>query len=189
MLTEEMKQKHSERIGNATASLLETMEDMLVWSKTQMERFVPAVEPVQITLLIQDTITLLGPDIDAKSLSVKNKIGNTTVVQSDTNLLKIILRNLLLNAIQYSTKGSDIEIVAQQAESGTTISIIDEGLGMSEDVIALLQKGDQSLSSNKKGLGWSLITEMAGSIGATIDIQRNVPKGTIVSLYIPNKKA
>lgn len=189
LLTEEMKQKHSERIGAATASLLETMEDMLVWSKTQMERFVPAIEHVQVNRLIQDTITLLGPDIDAKSLSVKNKIEENTIVQSDTNLLKIILRNLILNAIQYSTKDSEIEITAEQAESGTTISIKDHGLGMSNEVIALLQKGDQSLSSNKRGLGWSLITEMASSIGATIDIQKNVPKGTVVSLNITNTKA
>lgn len=189
LLTEEMKQKHSERIGNATASLLETMEDMLVWSKTQMERFVPSVEDVPVYLLIQDTISLLGPDIAAKALQVRNEIEPKTIVHSDTNLLKIILRNLLLNAIQYSERDSSIEITAMQAESGTTISIKDEGLGMSDDIIALLQKGEQNLSSNRKGLGWSLIKEMAGSIGATIDIQRNEPKGTAVSLNITNRKA
>lgn len=189
LLSEEMKRKHSERISNATASLLETMEDMLVWSKTQMDRFVPAIEDVPVHLLIQDTISLLGPDIAAKALNVRNEIGHDTIVHSDTNLLKIILRNLLLNAIQYSTKDSTIEITAIQAESGTTIAIKDEGLGMSDEVIESLQKGDQNLSSNRKGLGWALINEMAGSIGASIDIRRNVPKGTIVSLSIGTGKA
>jgi signal transduction histidine kinase len=189
LLSEEMKLKHSERIGNATASLLETMEDMLVWSKTQMDRFVPAVEDVPVHLLIQDTISLLGPDIAAKRLTVSNEIAPKTVVHSDTNLLKIILRNLLLNAIQYSTPDSSIEIIAIQTKKSTIISIKDEGLGMSDDVIALLQKGEQHLSSNRKGLGWSLIREMAGSISASIDIRKNIPKGTVVSLDITNKMA
>jgi signal transduction histidine kinase len=185
LLSEEMKQKHSERIGNATASLLETMEDMLVWSKTQMERFVPAIEEVQVHLLVQDTVSLLGPDIAAKELTIYNEIGKGLVVHSDTNLLKIILRNLLLNAVQYSTKGSDIELNAVQTEGGTTISIKDEGVGMSDDVIALIRSNDQNLSSDRKGLGWALIKEMAESAGATIDIQRNIPKGTIVILNVP----
>ncbi|MBL7720280.1 MAG: tetratricopeptide repeat protein [Flavipsychrobacter sp.] len=184
LLTEEMKQQHGERISLATASLLETMEDMLVWSKTQMDRFVPLKERVPLHELVHETLGLLGPDIAAKSLKMETRIEPGAVVYADTNLLKIILRNLLMNAIQYSTDGGSITISLEQAESGSTISIKDEGLGMSDEIIALLQSGDHHLSSNRKGLGWSLIKEMAASTGATIDIQRTQPKGTTVNLHL-----
>jgi signal transduction histidine kinase len=188
LLNEDMKKKHSERISNATASLLETMEDMLVWSKTQMDRFVPASEDVNVREIVQDTLSLLGPDAEAKSLSISNKVPQGIRVVSDTNLLKIIVRNLLQNAIQYSMPATGIEVSAENTGKGVCISIKDEGLGMSDEVIAVLQNNEQNLSSNRKGLGWSLIKEMAGSINASIGIKRNIPRGTTVSLHVPYSK-
>lgn len=189
LLNEEMKRKHSERIGNATASLLETMEDMLVWSKTQMERFVPAREQVRFYDIVQDTIALLGPDSEAKSLTIVNTVQEELTAVSDMNLLKIIIRNLLQNAIQYSMPASAIEVAAVKTGSRVNLSFKDEGLGMSDEIIELLQKNEQNLSSNRKGLGWSLIKEMAASVQADIEIRRNLPQGTIVILQVPDLQA
>lgn len=189
MLDEEKKKQHSERISNATASLLETMEDMLVWSKTQMERFVPSKEQVDINNIVQDTITLLGPDCEAKSLTINNEIADHTVVKSDANLLKIIVRNLVQNAIQYSLSGTSIHISAMRNNTEMVLVMKDEGVGMSDDVIELLKSGERSLSSNRKGLGWTLVRDMATSINASIDIQKNHPQGTIITLTVPDMTA
>lgn len=189
LLDEEKKKMHSERISNATASLLETMEDMLVWSKTQMDRFVPASEQVAVNDVVKDTITLLSPDSEAKSLNIVNDTTPNALVWSDTNLLKIIVRNLLQNAIQYSLPGSAIYISAQQAPGVLALTLKDEGLGMSDELIATLKAGEKTLSSDKKGLGWALVMDMATSIGVSISIAKNHPQGTIITLTVPDRKA
>lgn len=189
LLDEEKKKQHSERISGATVSLLETMEDMLIWSKTQMDRFVPAREVVVVKQIVADTISLLGPDAEAKSLTIINEVDSGVAVKSDTNLLKIIVRNLVQNAIQYSLPGTSIHISTMRGNEGLALVLKDEGMGMSDDIIELLKAGEKTLSSNRKGLGWTLINDMATSINASISIQKNHPKGTIITLTVPDMKA
>ena len=67
-------------------------------------------------------------------LKIVNEVGEDIMVQADRNSLKIIIRNLIDNAIKFTTKNGSITIATSIAtESTSLIQIQDTGVGMSKE--------------------------------------------------------
>ncbi|PSK94762.1 sensor histidine kinase [Taibaiella chishuiensis] len=176
-LTEEQRNVLSYRIQTATGSLLETMEDLLLWSKTQMNQFNTEMQPVSVADVVTDCLQLLQLNSDAKGLRVNNAVAADARVKSDPYFLQAIVRNLLQNAIKAAPEGSVIDI----GFTGHTLSIGNDGVHFSqadyETAIAAAQS-PKSLS----GLGLRLVDELSRKIGATITFADTTGSGTRVAL-------
>ncbi|RYY15706.1 MAG: HAMP domain-containing histidine kinase, partial [Chitinophagaceae bacterium] len=92
----------------SSSALLSTMEDLLMWSKSQMEHFELDIDSVDIKQLFDDTTSLMQNQAEAKNLSLEVKDIAMNGLQSDQNLLTIVLRNLLQNAINHSYSDTKI---------------------------------------------------------------------------------
>ena len=101
-------------------------------------------------------------------------------------MVTIIIRNLLQNAITYSPINSTITITAQQENNSTKILIGDEGAGMPERVRRIFNEPYMAINSNQSGLGLTIVKEMAELIHANIEISSNTPKGTLITILIPD---
>ncbi|MEJ7674261.1 MAG: sensor histidine kinase [Chitinophagaceae bacterium] len=96
-------------------------------------------------------------------------------MQTDKNIVTIIIRNLLQNAITYSPDNSTISITAQQQNKSTQIFIADEGAGMPERISRIFMSLPMAVISNQSGLGLTIVKEMAELIHANIEITSNTP--------------
>lgn len=162
-LSETEKASLSGKIQAATGSLLETMEDLLLWSKTQMSEFKPERQPVDIIDTIRQTCSLLQLAMEEKKLSVSTQLPDQYIIQTDPYYLQTILRNLLQNAIKASPPSSDITITI----TGHTLSISNRGKMFSQsDYEAALQDNDSNKSL--QGLGLKLADELSRKVGLRI---------------------
>ena len=171
LLDEISKKHHEENLKLASENVLEIMEDLLLWSKSQMQHFKPEMRNVLITEVVEKESSFLKDHADSKNILIKNEIPEGFTLKTDENFLEIIIRNLLQNAVKYSSDGTIITITSNDSDR---ISINNT---IANKNLENLNAGFQNKSVNSKsgGLGLQIAKDLASSIGAKIlfDLREN----------------
>jgi signal transduction histidine kinase len=156
----------------ATANLLESMEELLIWSKTQMQSFNVTNETADVYNICRQCLDLLNPLIQDKQLQISLDIQPGYYLETDHNFLLAILRNLLLNAIKASPERGQIIIrYATDHKKHYRIRILNQGQAFTqEDYLEALLHTSNLL---KGGLGLLIVDELSKKIGADILFGRN----------------
>ena len=158
-LSEEAGKQHAERLKKASENVLETMEDLLIWSKSQMQSFNPQFVPVKIKTLIDREISLVKDQYENEGLMIENHVPENFIQSSDENFLTVIIRNLLQNAVRYGDKTKPVNIDV----SGQSIFITN--FSEKEVADALNRRlTDSRVDSNISGLGLQIAADLAGKI-------------------------
>lgn len=132
-------------------TLLLTLDNLLYWSNSQQKSF--KRKPVQCNLLeiVEECLELLETNIELNELSIVNEVDPTLECIMDENHFKIIIRNLLQNAIKFSPNGTSITITSGTQPPFITLSILDSGPGF----------GNTANSKQKgSGLGLTLVQSL-----------------------------
>ncbi len=177
IFSESEKLQYNTMIQSATSSLLETMEDLLVWSKSQMNQFKPGLNKINLNEIVSDVLDLMRLSLSAKKLTVKNTLPSLLVVLSDENFLKTILRNILQNAVQASFEGRTITCSYTQ----NTLSISNEGQHFGQVDFEQALSTDLSHHS-QNGLGLRIVDELSKKIKLTITFDDTFMSGTKTDL-------
>jgi len=186
IFNEDEKRKYNEQISVAAGVVLETMEDLLIWSKTQMQQFTLTKETVNASQCVHQIDDLLHSQLEKKKIKLSESIDPLMTMQTDKNIFTIIIRNLIQNAITYSPENSIITITAQQQNNSTQFLIADEGAGMPERIRRIFNEPYMAVNSNQSGLGLTIVKEMAELIHANIEISSNNPVGTLITISVPD---
>ncbi|MBE9464000.1 ATP-binding protein [Dyadobacter subterraneus] len=181
LLNDSQRNELSEKIQTATGSLLETMEDLLLWSKTQMNQFKADIQSVDLYYITDQCLKLLQLNIEAKNIIISNKLQPGTIVKADPYYLQAIVRNLLQNAIKASEESGLIKLEIKNDETNPVFSIENAGHAFSQkDYLSLLaqKENEQGLS----GLGLRLVDELSEKTGLKIEFENPVENHTKASL-------
>ena len=174
----------SKKIQAATGSLLETMEDLLLWSKTQMSSFNVDTQPVLVRNISQSCVQLLQLNADVKHVTLVNSIPVDMQVDTDPHFLQTIIRNLLQNAIKASPENADVNIECLRLENSVEIIIENPGKKFSqENFIDLLAATSSERSLD--GLGLRLVAELTAKLGGTIHFTTTATGRTRAVLQLP----
>lgn len=137
------------------------LENLVEWSKIQSGKILFAPVTVDLHRLIEESIQLLKPHFFTKEIEVVNKVEPLFTLQADLNMLNLILRNLLTNAVKYSYEGGRIEIEAVKTGSKSEVSVRDFGKGISDKQMSRLfridLKNSEKGTKNETGTGLGLI--------------------------------
>lgn len=173
------KRLQEKTIENAE-NLLNSMEDLLLWSKSQMENFKPQPNQVSVQSLFED-IQKHFSSIE----HIKIEFENPEHLQLflDENYLKTILRNLTGNAIKAleGTENPSIKWKAWRVKNQTFLSITDNGKGASKDQFKALYD-EKEVVGIKTGLGLHLIRDLAKAIDCEITVNSKIGEGTTFTL-------
>ena len=173
------------RVGDATLdsakNLLESMEDILLWTKDQMEHFELRPEEVALDGIFAD---LQRHFSGVRHVALQFENPEKKTVNTDANYLKTILRNLISNSVK-ALDGQDQPTVTVRAftENGvTSISVADNGIGGTDSQFRALFDED-SVSGVKSGLGLHLVRDLAKAIGWKIDWVSTPGEGTTITIH------
>lgn len=140
----------------------ELLENLLQWSLSQSGeiKFKPAA--INVSAIVKECWSILENQASAKKIEFVSNINEELIVNADHNMLKVILRNLLTNAIKYSFPNGKVTINAVKIRGNKLmISVADEGMGIPENEIQMLFRTDATYSSagtaNETGTGLGLI--------------------------------
>lgn len=167
--------RHQQQITSSASTLLDTMEDLLLWSKQQMRHLSPQPRHISVPDLFAE-MRQLYPDTDRCRLDFDCPAELSLF--TDENFLKTILRNLTTNALK-ATAATPQGLIRWQAAADTnitTLSITDNGPGLpSEAQAILLSTADETSGST---LGLYLIREFATAIGCRITVETAINSGS-----------
>lgn len=174
------------RIGDTTIAsakdLLGSMEDILLWTKNQMENFEP--QPKEIT--VASLFDYMQHHFSAvQDIQFSFDLANENLrLQTDEDYLKTILRNLTANAIAAvaETPEPKISWKAWHGNDLVLLSVTDNGAGGNEAQFkALFDPGE--VGNIRSGLGLHLIRDLAQAIGCTIEVHSIPGTGTTFTLW------
>ncbi len=128
---------------------------------------------------------------DRATLVVLAESPETLLIRADAALLKVLLQNLVDNAVKFSLDDSGrVEVRLVRGEKSVTISIIDDGRGIPEDmtdrVLEPFVKLDPSRGHRSGyGLGLNLCQRIVQAHKGSIEIQPREPRGTVAAVELP----
>lgn len=176
-------------IANGTYSLL---DNLLHWALLQTKQLYFHKESVHLFSIVQQIEYNYKPLLLDKSIAFENSVSKNIFIFVDLDSLKIVLRNLLDNAIKFSNENGKISFYTQENNSESCQLVLeDTGLGMDEETIKEILKDDELLAKKGKseaigtGLGMQLCKQMIKKNGGTIQIESELHKGTKMILTFP----
>jgi len=159
-LDENEKRSIKKSLLNETKNTMQMLSNMLAWSKAQMEGVaaklaeVNLVETLQLTLQIQHTVA------SEKRIRLNADINPGICIQADPDMLQMVIRNLINNAIKFTSSGGEININALIEANQCTIVISDNGIGIplddQKEIFSLNAKSTFG-TQKEKGMGLGLL--------------------------------
>ena len=160
------------------------IENVLFWVRSQMAGVSVSVEPVLLGNLVNEHLSLYETLAAGKKLQLVNEIHNELSVNADKHILSLVLRNLISNAIKYSFENGKISISADKIDGHVSLSISDNGTGMSESTMTrLLQREDLASEVGTQneigtGLGLMVSREYLLKMGSDLTVESVLGKGS-----------
>lgn len=188
---ETVKQSSSEMF-QSSQRLYQMVENLLNWGKLQLNGFEIIPAQINVRSKIIATIELFKTIAIKKKIKFSVSVTSILELQADEEMFATILRNIVLNALKYSNESSTITIIGGKINDSTvTISVRDEGIGMSEEVQENLRK--KVFVSNKlettqdlgMGIGLSLIQNFIELHNGNFQFTSEKDKGTTITITFP----
>lgn len=137
------------------------LRNLLFWAKSQRNEIDFKPHNIFIAIIIDDSIKLLNSLAREKNIKISTNIPADLVCFADENMLNIIVRNLLTNAIKFSNKNSSIRIEYTNTEAELQIHVVDQGVGIPADKLSCLFNAATHFSTHgtnyEKGTGLGLL--------------------------------
>jgi len=174
--------------------LLGMINDVLDMSKIEAGRFVLDYDCFNLDEMIEEAIRIVSYQSKENDISIEDTVSPKIELEADRRAVKQILLNLLSNAVKFSNDGGRIHVRARRRADCVTISIEDNGIGISKQNLKKLgrpfeQVQNQFTKSHKgSGLGLAISRSLTQMHGGAMKIRSNEGHGTIVSLRLPLTK-
>jgi PAS domain S-box-containing protein len=187
-------QLYAERIRANGMHLLSLINQILDVAKVEAGRMELETEVVAVEALVRETMAMLESTAHAKGIALSGRVPDVvTPIVTDAGKLKQILINLIGNAVKFTTEGevSVVVEVDQATSQPVSISVRDTGIGIPLDrqqkVFEPFEQGDSSTRREfgGTGLGLSIVKAFAELIGAAIEVESEVGRGTTFTVWLP----
>ena len=165
------------------------IEDLLAWAKDQLSGFDLNLQEVDLDQIAKDILTTNSFMAIQKNVELKSNLNGETVF-ADPNAIRVILRNLISNAIKYSEKGGKVQVQAQEKENGVLLSVEDDGVGIPKSAMDKIFKSNtwtREGTKNEKGSGFGLrmSKEFVERMDGEIWLESEEGKGTTFYVLLP----
>jgi signal transduction histidine kinase len=166
------------------------MENLLQWSKSQMQSDAVRAQEIDLSLLINDVIKVLRLQAEAKDVKIENTVSDATHVYADRDMINLVLRNLLSNAIKFTPAKGRISIGIHQHNYFVEVFVQDSGQGITKEAIKKINENNfyttkGTASESGTGLGLMLCKEFLAKHGGKMHIESEPGQGSTFSFTLP----
>ncbi|MBO9731052.1 MAG: tetratricopeptide repeat-containing sensor histidine kinase [Chitinophaga sp.] len=106
------------------------MDNMLQWASNQMKGIGVKPDDFDLTLLLSREFDLLQTLARQKEVKLWHELNKNIMVYADPDMIRLVLRNLINNAIKFTPAGGEVQITAQVGNDIAEITVKDNGTGI-----------------------------------------------------------
>ena len=172
-----------------TKRTISLMDNLLLWSRSQHDQIKYTPEVIELSdlgFIIKNISQIYTGE---KSVQFEFNLPESGSIVGDKNLLEGLFRNLISNAMKFSLENGIISVEILEQNSQYTFSIKDNGVGMSQETLDKLTKGEfhTTIGTNKEkghGLGLQLVRDFLHLHNSQLTIESEPGKGSTFSFNL-----
>jgi signal transduction histidine kinase len=179
-------------IKRSAQSLLSLIDDLLALTRAEAGKIDARPGTVEIPDLVERVTASVSWMVGTKNLGLDADIEpDLPTVQSDERWLAHVLVNLVSNAVKFTPEGGRVTVRASCRGAAVALDVIDTGIGIApEERAAIFEPFCQAERGDAKGyggvgLGLALVARLTALLGATVELESVVGKGSTFRVIVP----
>jgi len=159
-VTEQERRTIKTSLLRETKYTKQMLVNLLSWSKSQMDGMKVKEVKLDLAETLDPTLLLQASIAEEKAILLHNRLGSNITLFADHDMLELVVRNLVNNAIKFTPSGGKITISAEIHGEDCWILIKDTGVGIKKSKhkdIFTLQSSSTFGTNNEKGVGLGLV--------------------------------
>lgn len=191
--TKEELVEYVHKMHTGLGSAYELLEDLLNWAKSQFNSV--DFNPVRIenlNMVLERGMKRAAPSAEAKGIKLIVSADEKICLMADKDMLDTILRNLISNAIKFTSEGGTITLAARTEMNAVYFAVTDTGRGVSPEIaMQLFDKGFShttygTAGEKGTGLGLDLCRDFVEKHGGKIWVESKEGEGSAFYFTIPS---
>ncbi len=189
-LTEEEVKEYSDILNETSRGALRLLNNLLSWSKLQLDRIEINPKSTTTKILIQESISAYHPIANKKNIRTELP-AEEYPINIDSDIIRTVISNLYHNAIKFTPRDGMISFTLEETKDRILLGIQDSGLGMTPEKVAAILTNTRTSSTSgtnlEKGSGLGLLVckDFLRMHGADLDVSSVLNEGTTFSFSMP----
>jgi len=189
-LAEDLK-KRLERMKVRIDDLMKLIHTWLRVISVDIEKIKENFKPLKIDTVLAKAIESVQPHAESKNIEIVTSLEEPLgTVNGDEGTLVEPLVNIIGNAVKYSNMGSQILVTVKERDDSLLISVIDRGVGISEEDLPFIlndfYRGKSSPATEKgSGLGLAISRRIIEAHNGSISVKSELGKGSTFEISLP----
>ncbi|WP_045221806.1 sensor histidine kinase [Desulfonatronum thioautotrophicum] len=181
----------SDAMCKSTERLYALLENLLHWALVQQGLMGFSPRQINLLKLVHNSIESLRSVAELKGISIQNAIPENLKVMVDQPMITTVVRNLVSNALKYSSSGGALTISGFLNGDKVEMAVRDTGIGMDQNTQAHLFALDRKTirpgtqGEHGTGLGLILCKEFITRHGGRIWVESELGRGTTFHFTVP----
>lgn len=168
------------------------LENLLFWSKSQLQGEVIKPVNIEVRKMTDSIVQLFDKTISEKQLTLVNNVHHDAAIHADADMLQLVIRNLISNAVKFSKRGGHIRITSSAEGEFTRLCVEDNGVGISADDVKKLfdlETFTTRGTDNEQGTGLGLLLckDFIEKNHGRIWVESQVGKGSRFFIELPSQ--
>lgn len=180
------QEKYIRTIGEVNKDMVDLVDTLLNISRIEIGKLPVNSEPTNVQQVVEGILVEVAPQVEKKNMTITKQYNDLlTNITSDPKLLRIVIHNLITNALKYTPDGGSISIRFQADANRNQIIVTDTGYGIplsqQHKIFTKLFRADnvkEISSSQSTGLGLYMVKSVVTSMGGDITFVSEENKGT-----------
>ena len=188
-LPDEKKKQLMLQLGKRVDNTMVLMDNLLMWSRTQLDGIIYQPEILDPNHVIKGVVKQLEAQAEEKKILIIQQCPATVLVNADKNMIELIFRNLISNAIKFTHPEGYVKITIERHGKKAHLVVSDSGVGMSAEVIHKLRNKEffSNPGTRKEkgtGLGLLLCHEFVARHKGELIIDSQPGAGSVITVVL-----
>ncbi|MGZ4850412.1 MAG: two-component system sensor histidine kinase NtrB [Candidatus Bathyarchaeia archaeon] len=180
-------------VRNSLTESIQNIENDIAYINKILQDLQDFAKPIRVVAREADLQEVIDDVVKKSSVPETIKVSIRVVedakkVVADPDLLKRILGNLVINAVQAMPEGGTLDISSYQEPGDTIITVQDTGSGIPEAVKSKLFTPMFTTKSKGQGFGLAIVKRMTEALNGTVTFESEEGKGTKFIVHLPPRK-
>jgi signal transduction histidine kinase len=192
-LPRERRRSFYEALGRNTERLQRLVESLLDFARMEGKRKPYDLQPLDASELVTQVVADFRKEVEPRGFTVdlEDEVPATLRLRADADSLANALRNLLDNAVKYSSEGCSIHVSLSRHPKGLAIAVRDNGQGIppqeQKEIFLRFVRGQKvsRLGIKGTGLGLAMVSHIVRAHGGTIELESEEGTGSTFRMVLP----
>ena len=191
-LPEEKRIEYAKAITDTSRKLADLITNILKLNKLENQQIYPENHIYNLGEQLCECLLDFESVWEQKKIEIFTDIEEEVFVETDTELLSLVWRNLFSNAMKFTEPEGSVYVTLRSENDFAVVEVKDTGCGISPEtgkhIFEKFYQGDTSHSTQGNGLGLALVKRVMDIVGGDISVSSEIKKGSTFTVRIRRKK-